>query len=198
MDLIGTIVRLQVQRSSLKLGERPRRWFDPSPLLEVPTLALSPDGVVGPLSDGAQVVDVHNREHPQSRHGSGNGTSIGFTSHYTQMRARLGDRIVDGIAGENILVRTDREFREADLPAAVAIEGPDGLVRLEGVRIIEPCVEFSRYALGHTGQPDHDVTQPDPAVAATLQFLRFGTRGYCATYAAGSTVVRLGDRLYTA
>ena len=43
MELIGTIVRLQIQRSSLKLGERPRRWFDPSPLLEVPALSLSPD-----------------------------------------------------------------------------------------------------------------------------------------------------------
>src|SRR5437867_10710652 len=100
MDLIGTIVRLQIQRSSLKLGERPRRWFDPSPLLEVPALEVSPDGVVGLLHDGTRIVDVHNREHPQSKHGSGNGISVGFTSHYAQMRARLGERLVNGIAGE--------------------------------------------------------------------------------------------------
>jgi hypothetical protein len=195
MELIGTIVRLQVQRSSLKLGERPRRWFDPAPLLEVPALALSPDGVVGLLPDGERVIDVHNREHPQSRHGSGNGISLGFTSHYAHLRSRLGARMVDGIAGENILVQTEREFRRADLPAALAIESADGLVRLEGARVIEPCVEFSRYALGYIGPPDRDLTQPDPAVAPTLQFLRFGTRGYCATYTAGPAVVKLGDRL---
>lgn len=196
MDLIGTIVRLQVQRSSLKLGERPRRWFDPAPLLEVPALELSGDGVVGLLPDGGRVVDVHHREHPQSRHGSGNGISVGFTSHYAQMRDRLGERIVEGVAGENVLVRTDRAFRQGELSPALAIEGADGIARLEAARVIEPCVEFSRYALGHSGLPDHDVTQPDPAVTATLQFLRFGTRGYCATYASGPTIVRIGDRLY--
>jgi len=196
MDLIGTIVRLQIQRSSLKLGERPRRWFDPAPLLPVPTLAVSPDGAVGLLPDGLQVTDVHNRRHPQSRHGSGNGLSLGFTSHYAQMRSRLGDRMVDGVAGENILVETEREFRRGDLPVTLAIEGADGRVRLEGVRVIEPCVEFSRYTLGYSGRPDDDLNQEDPAVTPTLQFLRFGTRGYCATYAAGPTVIRPGDRLY--
>src|SRR5207248_10512039 len=105
MELIGTIVRLQVQRSSLKLGERPRRWFDPAPLVVVPALVLSEAGVVGLLPEGGRIVDVHNREHPESRHGNGNGISVGFTSHYVQMRSRLGDRIVEGIAGENILDR---------------------------------------------------------------------------------------------
>jgi hypothetical protein len=146
MELIGTIVRLQIQRSSLKLGERPRRWFDPAPILEVPELRLSSDGVVGVLPDGDQTVDIHNRTHPQTRYGTGNGISVGFTSHYAQMRARHGDRITDGIAGENILVETERAFSQADLPAQIAIEGPDGLVQLEGVRVIEPCVEFSRYS----------------------------------------------------
>jgi hypothetical protein len=198
MELIGTIIRLQIQRSSLKLGERPRRWFDPTPLLEVPALALSENGVVG-LPEGADlVIDVHNREHPQTRHGQGNGISIGFTSHYARMQARFGPRIVDGIAGENILVQTEHEFRQADLPASLAIDGADGLVRLERVRVIEPCVEFSRYALGRTGLPDHDLTQVDPTVTDTLVFLRSGTRGYCATYATGPTTIRVGDRLLRA
>ncbi|HEX2325064.1 MAG TPA: hypothetical protein VHQ00_06665, partial [Chloroflexota bacterium] len=153
MELIGTIVHLQVQRSSLKLGERPRRWFDPSPLLPVPALSLSPDGVVGLLPGEAPVVDVHNREHPETRHGSGNGVSLGFTSHYAGMRSRFGERLADGIAGENILVQTERDFARGDLPSRVTIEGAEGLVRLEGVRVIEPCVEFSRYALGRLGRP---------------------------------------------
>jgi hypothetical protein len=196
VELIGTIVHLQIQRSSLKLGERPRRWFDPAPLLTVPALALRENGVVGLPAGGEPVVDVHNREHPQTRHGNGNGISVGFTSHYARMRDRLGPRIVDGIAGENILVQTERAFWDGTLPASLAIEGADGLVRLEGVRVIEPCVEFSRYALGYTGLPDRDLTQVDPAVAPTLAFLRGGTRGYCGTYAAGPTVLRRGDRVF--
>jgi hypothetical protein len=196
VELIGTIVRLQVQRSSLKLGERPRRWFDPAPLLSVPALALSADGVVGLPPDGEPVVDVHNRVHPQTRHGSGNGISLGFTSHYAGMRDRFGERLVDGVAGENILVQTERDFTRGDLPPRVAIEGEGGLVRLEGVRVIEPCVEFSRYALGRLGRPAESLERVDPSVTETLIFLRFGMRGYCATYASGPITVRLGDRLY--
>jgi hypothetical protein len=196
MDLIGTVVKLQVQRSSLKLGERPRRWFDPSPLLTVPALSLSPDGVVGLPPDGDPVVDVHNRAHPETRHGSGNGISLGFTSHYAGMRDRFGERLADGIAGENILVQTERDFTRGDLPGRVTIEGEGGLVRLEAVRVIEPCVEFSRYALGRMGRPEESLERVDPPVTETLIFLRFGMRGYCATYAAGPTTVRLGDRLY--
>ena len=142
------------------------------------------------------MVDVHNREHPETRHGSGNGISLGFTSHYAGMRARFGERLADGIAGENILVQTERDFTRGDLPARVTIEGEGGLVRLEGVRVIEPCVEFSRYALGRLGRPEESLERVDPSVTETLIFLRFGMRGYCATYATGPTTVRLGDRLY--
>ena len=224
MDLIGPIVRLQIQRSSLKLGERPRRWFDPAPLLTVPTLELSEAGVVGVPDTNERVIDVHNREHPASKHGTGNGISIGFTSHYAQMRQRFGDQIPDGIAGENILVETNQGYMASDLPATLIVETADGLVTLTGARVIEPCVEFSRYALGTKGPPEHDLAtpaehdaafpdqlgpttpggkpsgttaRPDPVVKSTLVFLRHGMRGYCATYAQGPTVIRLGDRLFT-
>lgn len=198
MELIGTIVRLQVQRSSLKLGQRPRRWFDPAPLLAVPALSLAEGGVVGLPDAGAPVIDVHNRDHPQSRHGKGNGVSVGFTSHYVQMQSRFGDRVPDGIAGENILVQTERAFSGSDLPASLRIETEAGLVSLEGARVIEPCVEFSRYALGHSAPPEPGQTEPDAAVTETLVFLRQGMRGYYATYVSGVTVVRLGDRVYCA
>jgi hypothetical protein len=223
MELIGTIARLQVQRSSLKLGERPRRWYDPAPLLAVPSLSLDEFGVVGQVPEGTPVIDVHNRKHPASRHGSGNGISLGFTSHYAQMRRRFGEHIVDGIAGENIIVQTNLVFCAADLAKVIVVETASGPVTLEGVRVIEPCVEFSRYALGYRGQPGHDLAtpaehdaatlearevagpagpdgsgRPDPAVKATLVFLRRGMRGYCATYTHGATVVRAGDRVFSA
>jgi len=203
VELIGPIIGLQVQRSSLKLGERPRRWFDPAPLTLATELAVGASGLIGlpaesdPVSGGPvePVVDIHNRDHPASRYGSNNAISLGFTSHYARMRDRLGPLVTDGIAGENIIVQTVREYCGDDLPRSLAIEGADGLIYLEGIRPIEPCVEFSRFVLGHTGPPGHDVTQPDPAVTDTLTFLRHGTRGYYAAYVDGATVLRAGDRL---
>jgi hypothetical protein len=196
VELIGTIVRLQVQRSSLKLGERPRRWFDPAPLTPVPALVVGATGVWG-LPDGNEpIVDVHNREHPDSHFSGQNGISVGFTSHYTSMRDQFGPGVPDGIAGENVIVWTDRAFRADDLPLSLAIEGADGLVHLDGSKVIEPCVEFSRFVLGRTGPPGPDQAGPDAALTATLAFLRHGTRGYCAAYTRGATVLRLGDRLF--
>ena len=80
--------------------------------------------------------------------------------------------------------------------ATLVFEGPGGSVRLEGMRVMEPCVEFSRWVLGYTGRPEHDLTRPDPAVTPTLTFLRFGMRGYCGTCALPEATVRLGDRVY--
>ena len=47
MTLVGTVVRLQVQTGSLKKGVKPSRVYDPSPLLAVAGLRLTPDGAVG-------------------------------------------------------------------------------------------------------------------------------------------------------
>jgi hypothetical protein len=195
VELIGTIVCLQVQRSSLKLGERPRRWFDPSPLVSVISLEVDQAGVIGVTEDGERIVDVHNRNHPASRYGNANGMSLGFTSHYARMRTVLGERAVGWVAGENVIVQTEREFCQDDLPRNLTIESADGPLRLEGIRPIEPCVEFSRYLLGFSSPPSDDVTIPNPAVTTTIASLRQGVRGYCVSYAGGAQVLRLGDRL---
>ena len=55
---VGAIVRLQIQRSSLKTGEKPHRRYDPAPLLSVERLAVTPDGVLGLSDGGAWLVDV--------------------------------------------------------------------------------------------------------------------------------------------
>ena len=39
---VGTVVRLQLQRSPLKPGPRGLRTYDPSPLLEVDEVEVSP------------------------------------------------------------------------------------------------------------------------------------------------------------
>src|SRR2546426_3787200 len=100
---VGRIVRLQIQRSSLKTGEKPTRVYDPTPLLAVDRLALGPDGALGEGSDGSWLVDVHHRAHPRTKNEDGaHGVSLGFTSHYALMRDRFGERITLGCAGENI------------------------------------------------------------------------------------------------
>jgi hypothetical protein len=193
MESIGRIVRLQVQESSLKMGDRPRRWYEPGPIRAVPALTLDAHGVIG-LVDGAEMIlDVHNATHPASKNRAGtNGISIGFTSHYAAMRARFGDHLADGIAGENILVATDRTFTEADFASGIQIEAADGeMIRLEEVIIAEPCVEFSRYALRYP----LDVPS-DRAVTDALNFLREGTRGFYATYRGESAGIAVGARLY--
>jgi hypothetical protein len=192
---IGSIARLQVQRSALKLFSSPGaahyRYFDPAPLLTVPAMWLTPDGVFG-LPDGANaVIDVHHRAHPETRNADVNGVSVGFTAHYALIRERFGEQLWDGIAGENILVAFDRQVAPETLSNGVLIESQDGLVRLENVIVAEPCVEFTRFALGLTldQESKEDVTEG-------LRFLRRGTRGFYATYTGEPRVVRTGDKVF--
>lgn len=193
MRLIGQVVRLQVQVSSLKVGESPCRWYDPAPIRVVPTLTLNENGVVGRAETGDTILDVHNATHPASRNqAGGNGISFGFTSHYGAMRARFGNHLPDGIAGENILVATERMFTEADFAAGLHVETDDGvMIDLEQVIIAEPCVEFSRYALRYPLD-----APSDRAVTDALSFLREGTRGFYATYRDALATIAVGASVY--
>ena len=89
------IVRLQIQQEPLKRGEKPYRWYDPTPIRQVERLLVDERGATG-LADGDKILDVHHVDHPRSRnHGRASGLSVGFTAHYGAMRARFGDRVVD-------------------------------------------------------------------------------------------------------
>jgi hypothetical protein len=192
VNTLGRVVRLQVQTASLKLGPKPRRVYDPSPLQPVASLRLSPRGAVGVTAEGEAILDVHHADHPATKHEPGREVSFGFTSHYAKMRARYGERLVIGCAGENILLdaEADRVFRLEDLGVAgLALRsGVNGaLVRLGGVAVADPCVEFSRFALGDSEASPQDVK---PA----LQFLDAGTRGYVFT-PVGELELRAGDSL---
>ncbi|HEV2750657.1 MAG TPA: MOSC domain-containing protein [Gemmatimonadales bacterium] len=189
MRELGRIVRLQVQRSSLKTGEKPNRVYDTAPLSTVGHLAIGPDGVLGQAGDGAWLVDVHHRAHPQTKNEDGaHGVSLGFTSHYAAMRHRFGDRITAGCAGENILVEAERRITFEDLEPGVALvdEGGRELARLEILQVAHPCRPFSGWALGATVESD--------VLKETLQFLDDGMRGfYCRGI--GSGIVAVGDRV---
>src|SRR3989454_12155688 len=144
MREIGAVVRLQIQRSSLKTGEKPQRVYGPSPVVSVRRLAVGGDGVLGEGEDRSWLVDVHHRAHPQTKNPDGmHGVSVGFTSHYDAMRQRFSDRITLGCAGENIIVETSRRFTLEDLAAGLVCVGAGGA---EGGRVNVPDG-------GHPGRP---------------------------------------------
>ncbi len=191
MQVIGAVVRLQVQRDRLKPGPAGARIYDPAPLWEVEALELGPRGVWG-LTGDARVLDVHHADHPQTRNVALlNGVSVMTTGRYADLRARFGAHLVDGIAGESVLVDAD----VLELPGPVVLETDGGLHELVAVPI-PPCVEFSRWVLGR------DVTDTGPEVLAALAALGEGARGYylrpadaVAASGVATAVLRPGHRL---
>jgi hypothetical protein len=194
---IGHIVRLQVQRATLKLPSPPGaanpRYYDPGALQQVARLALTTAGVVGVVDPGDGVVDVHHRDHADSKNDRGtNSMSVGFTAHYARMRERFGPHLVDGIAGENVLVAADAEIEpEALLGGLVIVLRDGGQVHLESIVVAEPCVPFTRYALRlDPMQPAND------ECTEGLRFLRFGMRGFYVSYAGEPVVLSVGDVVF--
>ena len=189
MRFLGSIVRLQYQRDHLKQPGPHGRYFDPANIVSVEALEFTPDGVVSGAGDGAEF-DVHHNRHARSRNRGDNGVSIGFTSHYVAMRDRLGERLTDGIAGENILIDFDGIVSEADLAGGLVVETLDGPIGIGAIGVAAPCVEFSRFAMDVPPE-----AKPDRTVTETLQFLHQGMRGFYATMEATATI-RVGDRVY--
>lgn len=195
MRRIGTIKHVQIQRASLKTGERPHRIYNPAPLSHVETLALAPLGVLGRLN-GDWVVDVHHELHPASRNSDGkNDVSFNFTPHYTEIRERFGDFLADGCAGENILIESDTHFGLADLGKRIAIESTNmgRVVYLDNVIVAAPCVEFSHYV----NKADLvSSALPADVVKATLQFLGDGRRGFYSSVVEPG-LIAAGDAVFT-
>jgi hypothetical protein len=180
MELIGTVVRLQVQTAPLKPRPPGSGRYDPAPLREVRSLRIGPDGCIG---DG-DLLDVHNSAHPLSRNVRGvNGISVLPASHYAQMRQRYGDHLVDGAAGENVLLDTgDRPLVAHDLQGELLLEAAGGTVSLTDVMAAPPCLEFSRFCAGREPGDDSD------EVMAALDHLDRGTRGFYFRVAGAGTI----------
>ncbi len=192
MTRIGEIIRLQVQTTSLKVGERGNRRYDPSGIVVVPALEIDPGGVTGITNTGERIDDVHHADHARTKSRGTNGVSFLFTSHYGRMRERFGNHLSDGIAGENILVACDRVLAESDVAGGVEIVTAQGeTVELGRVIVAEPCAEFSRFALRF---PEDQ--RPDRTVTDAVVFLSDGTRGYYAGYDGWPVVVHPGDTLH--
>ncbi len=195
MHEIGRITLLQIQRSSLTLGKRLETYYDPTPLLAVESLRLTPQGVFGIAEDGGEVMDLHHMEHPTTHNVRGvNGVSIGFTSHYQSIRETYGEHLVNGIAGENMLIEADTIVTLKDLGSrlAIALQKTGQFVYLTDFKVATPCVEFSQFAANH-GKP-----LPPDKLKAALQFLNDGRRGFYATVedAPNELVVHVGDKVF--
>ena len=193
MREIGLIKHVQLQRSSLKQGQRPQRYYDPAPLLLVERLRLAPGGASAVRADGVPIIDIHHADHPETKNSLGkNGISIGFTSHYRAMRDRYGAHLTDGCAGENILIESDHVWSIDQLGAALVIECVDRqMLVLTDLMAAAPCVEFSRFA--HLSADPLTADQ----LRTTLQFLDGGMRGFYARLAndQDATEIRAGDRV---
>lgn len=181
MELIGRVIRLQVQRSRLKPGPATTRVYDPEPLAEVSELHITPRGVIG---DG--VLDVHHADHPDTRNVKLlNGVSVMTVSRYRALRETYGGHLVDGIAGESLLLDTEHL---GDLAGELVLATEGGPIEVESVPVA-PCVEFTRFVL-RRGAGD-----VGPEVMATLEALDGGARGYYLR-TTGSGTVRAGAGLF--
>jgi hypothetical protein len=185
-ELIGEIVRLQVQRIPIKVKGT---GYLPGEILPVERASVDAWGMVG-WHDGAWVVDAHNRAHPSRRGGGRRQLSIGFTGHYDAMAERFGAAPI-GIAGENIIVDGAALWIE-DLGEGLIVETVAGELELERPRVAAPCLEFTSFMLGL------DTVAPLSEIEDALAELHDGRRGFivAADHAAQPVEVLVGDKVY--
>lgn len=187
-DLIGEIVRLQIQRVPLKVKGQ---GYLPGGILAVERASVDDGGMLA-WHEGAWLVDAHNRVHPSKRGGGRRPLSIGFTAHYVAMAERFGSAPV-GIAGENIIVEGSA-LRLDELGDGLVIVAGDGEVLLERPRVAAPCVEFTSYMLGL------DEVAPRAEIKDAMADLHDGRRGFivAADHASKPVELNLGDKVYRA
>jgi len=185
-ELVGEIVRLQVQRVPIKVKGV---GYLPDEILPVARASVDAWGMVG-WHDGAWIVDAHNRAHPSRRGGGRRQLSVGFTGHYAAMAQRFDDAPI-GIAGENMII-DGPPLRLSDLGAGLIVEASEGDLLLERPRVAAPCAEFTSFMLGL------DDVAPVSEIEDALAELHDGRRGFilAADHAAQPVSVTLGNKVY--
>jgi hypothetical protein len=187
-SIIGPIIRLQIQRGALKVGEKGAKRYLTDPIQSFPQLRLSRDGVTA-LESGGETLDAHHRAHPLRKNEDGvHGVSVGFTGHYHTMQQRFGAHMTVGCAGENIIVDAQRRLALEDVAAGFVILDPSGREkgRLLEVAVAHPCKPFTGFALRNTPVAT-DVFQD------SLRLLDGGMRGYYCTWIGEPTTIEVGD-----
>lgn len=192
MHTIGRVVRLQIQTNPLKTGEGDERTYHTTNLKPVSRLHLTPEGAYGLTAAGVSIMDVHHAQHPKTRYTGKNYLSFGFTHHYAEMRERFGEHLMDGAAGENMLLEADEA---SDLYVPTGLIGLQSaatgeVLILENVIVAVPCAPFTQFCL--------QSREGGRAMKEALQFLDNGRRGYYMRVPAGKEgFVQVGDTFVT-
>jgi len=187
-ERVGSIALLQVQRRRLKGSG----VYELSPLVTSERLLLTREGTLA-AHDGGWVIDAHHASHPQRTRWAPRSTvSIGFTSHYRKISDRFGDQPL-GIAGENIVIETDRIWTLDELAAGLVFDIAGGGVELSGLRVAEPCIPFTRFLIGRPDAPAGELQEE-------LAFLGSGTRGFITAmeHLESPVEIRLGGEVWLA
>ena len=192
---LGSVKLVQVQPSGLIIDTPTGYYYDASRRVEVDRLLITSMGIEAITDEGEQVLDIHHINHPDKAYGNDDLISIGFTSHYKAMRVQFGEHMVDGSAGENIIIEFGEEVWLEDLGQRIAIENLESgkRVLLDVLSIAAPCDEFSHFA----AQSQHE-RLPAAELKAALQFLHNGRRGFLLILNEGqeAAIVQPGDRVF--
>jgi hypothetical protein len=192
---LGLVKLTQLQPSGLIIETPSGYFYDASRRVVVARLQITPLGIEAKTPDGEHVLDIHHINHPDKAYDDDDLVCIGFTSHYEAMRSRFGEHMVDGVAGENIVIECGREVWPEDLGDRIMIENSEtgAMALLDMVSFAAPCDEFSHYAA-----KSQDTRLPAEDLKATLQFLGNGRRGYLLVLSEGqdSATIQLGDKVF--
>jgi hypothetical protein len=192
---LGKVKLVQLQPSGLIIETPTGYFYNASRRVEVDRLLITSKGIEATTPDGEHVLDIHHLDHPDKAYDDDDLVCIGFTSHYEAMRSRFGEHMVDGIAGENIIIEHDKEVWTEDLGQQIGIENIETgqMTLLDLVCFAAPCDEFSHFAA-----QSQDKRLPAAELKATLQFLNNGRRGFLLVLRDGqeAATVQPGDRVF--
>ena len=192
---LGSVSLTQLQPSGLIIETPSGYFYDASRRVEVDQLVITTKGIEAVTPGGDQVLDIHHLDHPDKAYGDDDLVCIGFTSHYNSMRSRFGSHMVDGSAGENIIIRCEEEVWQADLGEHIGIENAETgqIAILDMVRFAAPCQEFSHYAA-----QSKEEKLPADELQSILQFLGNGRRGFLMVLNKihSKVSVRPGDKVF--
>lgn len=195
LNLLGYVKLTQLQPTGLIINTPSGEFYDPSRRVVVDSLQISPLGIESITPDGEHVLDIHHIDHPDKKYDNDDLVCIGFSSHYAAMRARFGEHMVDGVAGENIIIQAEKEIWPEELGQRIGFESSEtgDITFLDVVKFAAPCEEFSHFA----AQSQHQ-RLPAAELKATLQFLGNGRRGYLLVLSDGHEPVNVqpGDRVF--
>ncbi len=192
---LGTVKLVQLQPNGLIIETPSGYFYDASRRVEVDRIVVNKKGIEATLPNGEHVLDIHHLDHPDKAYDDDDLVCIGFTSHYAAMRDRFGDHMVDGIAGENIIIEYDQDVWETDIGKTLVIENAETGQKLilDLVCFAAPCDEFSHFAA-----QSQDKRLPAAELKSALKFLNKGRRGFLLVMQPGQepATVQAGDLVF--